>query len=78
VGQITKEVLSQFVCSRSRFWTCARWTQGLYWFGQNVPTSSVRRLALLAPLLLKTRSRGYKSSEVSYAWVDLKITKLES
>jgi hypothetical protein len=34
--------------------------QGLYWFGQNVPTSSLWRLALPTPLLLNARSMGYK------------------
>jgi hypothetical protein len=39
---------------------CARWAQDLNWFGQNVPTSSHRRLALPAPLMIETHSRGYK------------------
>jgi hypothetical protein len=39
---------------------CARWTQDLYWFGQNVPTSSHKRLTLPTPLMIKARSRGYK------------------
>jgi hypothetical protein len=39
---------------------CGRWVQGLYWFGQNVPTSSHRRLVLLAPLMIKAHSGGYK------------------
>jgi hypothetical protein len=30
--------------------------------GQNVPTSSHRRLALPAPLMIKTRSNGYKGA----------------
>jgi hypothetical protein len=34
----------------------------LYWFGQNVPTSSLRRLALPTPLLTNARSRGYKQA----------------
>jgi hypothetical protein len=38
----------------------SRWAQGLYWFKRNVPTTSLRWLALLAPLLLKAHSRGYK------------------
>ena len=37
---------------------CAKRTQGLYWFGQNVPTSSL--LLLLVLLALKVCSRGYK------------------
>jgi hypothetical protein len=32
---------------------CARRAQDLYWFGQNVPTSSHRWLALPAPLMIK-------------------------
>ena len=39
---------------------CAKRTQGLYWFGQNVPTSS--SLLLLMLLALKVCSRGYKWS----------------
>jgi hypothetical protein len=39
---------------------CAWWAQDLYWFGQNVPTSSHQRLALPTPLMIKARSRGYK------------------
>jgi hypothetical protein len=39
---------------------CAWWAQDLYWLEQNVPTSSLRRLTLLAPLLINARSRGYK------------------
>jgi hypothetical protein len=39
---------------------CARRAQGLYWFGQNVPSSSLRRLTLPAPVLIDARSRGYK------------------
>jgi hypothetical protein len=42
------------------FGWCGLWAQDLYWFGQNVPTSSLWRLALPTPLLLKDRSRGYK------------------
>jgi hypothetical protein len=37
-----------------------RGAQDLYWFEQNVPTSSHRWLALPAPLMIKTRSSGYK------------------
>jgi hypothetical protein len=36
------------------------WAQNLYWFGQNIPTSSHRWLTLPASLIIKTRSRGYK------------------
>jgi hypothetical protein len=36
--------------------------QDLYWFGQNVPTSNHRQLALPAPLMIKARSRGYKKA----------------
>ena len=36
-------------------------TQGLYWFGLNVPTSSLLLLVLLVPK--KVRSRGYKTVE---------------
>jgi hypothetical protein len=39
---------------------CMRWTQDIYWFGSNVPTSIHRRLTLLAPLMIKARSRCYK------------------
>jgi hypothetical protein len=39
---------------------CARWAQGLYWYTQNIPTSSHWWLALPAPLMIKTHSRGYK------------------
>jgi hypothetical protein len=38
----------------------ARWTQGLYWFEQNVHTFSLRCLVLPTPLLIDARSRGYK------------------
>jgi hypothetical protein len=36
-------------------WTgwCARWAQGLYWFGQNIPTSSLRWLMLSTPCYSK-------------------------
>jgi hypothetical protein len=39
-----------------------RWAQDLYWFGQNVPTSSHRRPALPAPLTIKAHIRGYKQA----------------
>jgi hypothetical protein len=32
---------------------CAQRAQGLYWFGQNVPTSSHRRLEVPTPLMIK-------------------------
>jgi hypothetical protein len=51
------------------------WAQDLYWFGQNVPTSSYRRFALPTPLMIKAHSRGYKQgkkgrrgSQVSCSW----------
>jgi hypothetical protein len=37
---------------------CDRRVPGLYWFSQNVPTSSLRWLALLTPLLLDAHSNG--------------------
>jgi hypothetical protein len=39
---------------------CAQWAQDLFWFRQDVPTSSHRWLALPTPLMIKTHSRGYK------------------
>jgi hypothetical protein len=39
---------------------CVWWTQDLYWFGQNISTSSLRRLALSTPLLLNAHNRDYK------------------
>jgi hypothetical protein len=44
------------------FWASdgARWTQDLYSFTKNVPTSSFRWLALLAPLMINARSSDYK------------------
>jgi hypothetical protein len=42
------------------FRRCARWAQDLYWFRQNVPTSSLWRLALPPPLLINACIRGYK------------------
>jgi hypothetical protein len=36
------------------------YAQDLYWFRQNVPTSSHWWLALLTPLMIKAHSRGYK------------------
>jgi hypothetical protein len=38
------------------------WAQDLYWFGEDVPTSSHRQLALPAPLMIKARSGGYKQA----------------
>jgi hypothetical protein len=34
--------------------------QDLYWFGHNISTSNLRRLALQAPLMIKTHNRSYK------------------
>jgi hypothetical protein len=51
----TSAPASKFLYARSRLRA-----QGLYWFGWNVPTSSLWRLALSAPLLLDAHSRGYK------------------
>jgi hypothetical protein len=39
-----------------------RCAQCLYCSGQNVPTSSHRRLALSTQLIIKARSRGYKQA----------------
>jgi hypothetical protein len=36
--------------------------QDLYWFDQNVPASSHRRIALPAPLPINTRRRDYKQA----------------
>jgi hypothetical protein len=62
-----------YACSRLR--RCVRWTQHLYWFGQNVPTSSHRQLAQPTSLMIKARSTGYKQgererrgSQVSCSW----------
>jgi hypothetical protein len=49
----TSKFIMRVPCSEE----CAQWTQDLYWFGQNVPTFSHRRLALPAPLMIKTCSR---------------------
>ena len=58
IGVSNLALTSKFVC------VCVlgsrRWAQDLYWFGQNVPTSSPRWLALLTPLLINARIRGYK------------------
>jgi hypothetical protein len=51
---------SKFIVHISSSGRCARWAQDLYWFRQNVPTSSHRRLALPSPLMIKAHSRGYK------------------
>jgi hypothetical protein len=51
---------SKFIVRVLGLGACARWAQDLYWFRQNVPTSNHQRLALPAPLMVKTRSRGYK------------------
>ena len=51
---------SKFLILRVWLGWCAKKTRGLYWFGQNVPTSS--SLLLLVLLALKVRNRGYKRS----------------
>jgi hypothetical protein len=52
----TNKFIMRILVSRG----CGRWAQDLYWFEQNVSTSRNRRLALPAPLMIKTRSRGFK------------------
>jgi hypothetical protein len=42
------------------FEQCARWTQDLYWFEQNVPTYSIQRFGLPVALLINACNRGYK------------------
>ena len=49
---------TKFLILRVWLGWCAKRTQGLYWFGQNIPTSSL--LLLLMLLALKVHSRGYK------------------
>jgi hypothetical protein len=44
---------SKFIVRGLGFRGCARRAQGLYWFGQNIPTSSHQWLALPAPLIIK-------------------------
>ena len=52
--------ISKFIVRVPGSGRCAQWAQDLYWFEQNVPTSSNRWLVLPAPLMIKARSRGYK------------------
>jgi hypothetical protein len=54
---------SKFIMRIPGFGGCARWAQALYSFGKNVPTSSHRWPALLTPLMIKTRSKGYKRAK---------------
>ena len=49
---------SKFLVLRVWLGWCAERTQGLYWFGQKVPTSNSSLLLVL--LALKVCSRGYK------------------
>jgi hypothetical protein len=62
---------------------CAKWAQDLYWFGKNVRTSSLQWLALPAPLMIKTHSRGDKwGREVGEAlksifWVEVELRSYE-
>jgi hypothetical protein len=51
---------SKFIVRVLGFKRYARWTQDLYWFRQNVPTSSHWWLALPTPWMIKAHSRGYK------------------
>jgi hypothetical protein len=51
---------SKFLCACPRLRMVCSVAQGLCWFGQNVPTSSLRWLTLPTPLLLDARSRGSK------------------
>jgi hypothetical protein len=60
VGVSNLALASKFIVRVLGSRRCAWWAQDLYWFGQNVPTSSHRRLALRGPLMIKARSRGYK------------------
>jgi hypothetical protein len=63
--------------------SCVRCMQDLYWFGKNVHTFILRRLALLTFLLLNAHSRCLqagergRSSQGSYAWMDLATIGLE-
>jgi hypothetical protein len=75
VGASNLALTSKFIVCVLGSRRCARWAQDLYWFGQNVPTSSHRWLALPGPLMIKARSRGYKQGErerrgshVPYSW----------
>jgi hypothetical protein len=48
-----------YVCVPGFGW-CTRWAQGLYWFEQNILTSSHRWLELPTSFLIHTHIRGYK------------------
>jgi hypothetical protein len=52
--------ISKFIVRVSGSGWCVRWAQDLYWFRQNLHTSSHRWLGLPAPLMIKTCSRGYR------------------
>jgi hypothetical protein len=58
VSVLNLALISKFIVRVLRYRVCARWAKDLYWFGQNVPTSSHRWLALPTSLMIKTRSRG--------------------
>ena len=63
--------MSKFLILRVWVRWCAKRTRGLYWFEQNVPTSS--SLMLLVLLALKVYSRGYKRSrerQVPSLWLE--------
>jgi hypothetical protein len=60
IGVLNLTPTSKFIVHILGSGGCVWWAQGLYWFGQNVPTSIQWGLALPTPLLIKTRSRGYK------------------
>jgi hypothetical protein len=53
VGVLYLAPTSKFIVCVLSSRGCARRAQDLYWFGQNVPTSSHRWLALPAPLIIK-------------------------
>jgi hypothetical protein len=62
VGVSNLTPTSKFVVCVPGFGRCARSAQDLYWFEQNIPTSSHRRLALPTPLMIKTHSTRYKQA----------------
>jgi hypothetical protein len=75
VGVSNLAPTSKFIVRILGYGGCARWAQDLYWFGQNVPTSSHQRLVIPVPLMIKACGRGYKQGErgrrgyqVSYSW----------
>jgi hypothetical protein len=75
VGYSTLASISKFIVHIPGSGHCAWCAQDLYWFEQNVPTSTRRWLALPAPLMIKNCSRGYKQgergrrgSQISYSW----------